>query len=219
MAGISDEKFAAFGEADTYILEQMPNAKVEELHPQMPPDLFSEVNEIGQFFLEASGLTDIIMGQGAEGVRSKTHAQQQARFGSGRIKKAALGLEPSITRIGDIGLKLKQKNDDEPIIPQEAPQFLPAQIASKMRMKVSAHAHSPLFVDDAREMAGVLIKAGAIDKEMLVRMLHPPNRDAILHGLQMQQRQQAQMLQSLPPEDRVKVLTGGKAGGQQRARR
>ena len=214
MAGISDEKFAAFGEADTYILEQMPNAKVEELHPQMPPDLFSEVNEIGQFFLEASGLTDIIMGQGAEGVRSKTHAQQQARFGSGRIKKAALGLEPSITRIGDIGLKLKQKNDDEPIIPQEAPQFLPAQIASKMRMKVSAHAHSPLFVDDAREMAGVLIKAAAIDKEMLVRMLHPPNRDAILHGLRMQQRQQAQMMASLPPEERIKVLTGGKAGAQ-----
>ena len=186
----------------------------------MPPDLFHEVNEIGQFFLEASGLTDIIMGQGAEGVRSKQHAQQQARFGSGRIKKAALGLEQPISRIGDIGLKLKQKNDDEPIVPQEAPEFLPAQIASKMRIKVSAHAHSPLFVDDAREMAGILIKAAAIDKEMLVRMLHPPNRDAILHGLQMQQRQQAQMMASLPPEERIKVLTGGKAGaGGQRGRR
>jgi len=213
MAGISDEKFAAFGEADSYILEQMPNAKVEELHPQMPPDLFAEVNEIGQFFLEASGLTDVIMGQGAEGVRSKAHAQQAARTGSGRIKKAALALEPSLTRIGDVGVKLMMKNDDTPIIPQEAPAFLPAQIATQLRMKVSAHAHSPLFIDDAREMAGVLIKAAAIDKEMLVRMLHPPNRDAILHGLQMQQRQQAQMLQSLPPEDRIAVITGKKAAG------
>jgi hypothetical protein len=212
MAGISDEKFAAFGEADSYILEQMPNAKVEELHPQMPPDLFAEVNEIGQFFLEASGLTDVIMGQGAEGVRSKAHAQQAARTGSGRIKKAALALEPSLTRIGDVGIKLMQKNDDTPITPQEAPTFLPAQIASQLRIKVSAHAHSPLFIDDAREMAAVLIKAGAIDKEMLVRMLHPPARDAILHGLQMQQRQQAQMMASLPPEDRIKVMTGGKAG-------
>src|SRR5262249_37875827 len=135
------------------------------------------------------------------------------RTGSGRIKKAALALEPSLTRIGDVGIKLMMKNDDQPIIPQEAPAFLPAQIATQLRMKVSAHGHSPLFVDDSREMAAVLIKAGAIDKEMLVRLLHPPARDAILHGLQMQQRQQAQMMASLPPEDRIKVMTGGKAGG------
>jgi hypothetical protein len=112
--------------------------------------------------------------------------------------------------MGDLLLKLKMKNDDEPITPQEAPKFLAAQVASRVRMKISAHAHSPLFVDDAREMAGILIKAAAIDKEMLVRMMHPPNRDAILHGLKMQQKQQAQMLQSLPPEDRIAVITGKK---------
>lgn len=210
MSGISDEKFEAFGQADSFILEQMPNAKVEELHPEMPPDLFAEVKEINVFFLEASGLTDVISGQGTEGVRSKAHAQQLARTGSGRIKKAALALESSLTRIGDVGLKLKMKNDDQPITPQEAPEFLPAQISSKIRMKISGHSHSPLFVDDAREMAAALMKAGAIDKEMFVRMLHPANRDAILHGLQQQQKQQAQMLQSLPPEDRIAVITGKK---------
>lgn len=209
VSGVTDEKFEAFGAADTFILEQMPNAKFEELHPQMPPDLFAEVTEIRQLFLEASGLTDILMGQGTEGVRSKNHAQQQARFGSGRIKKAALALEPALTRIGDLLLRQKMREDDEKIMPEEAPQFVAAQIA-KVKMKISAHAHSPLFVDDARDMSVALKKVDAIDNELFVRMLHPPQLDAILHHLRQKERAQAKMMQSLPPDAKIAMLTGKK---------
>lgn len=217
MAGVSDEKFEAFGAADTYILEQMPNAKVEELRPEMPPDLFAEVKEIGAFFLEASGLTDVIQGQGAEGVRSRSHAAQLQRTGSGRIKKAAVALEPALTRLGDIMLKLIEKNSDKVINPEDGVAFLPAQIGQEVRLRISGHSHSPLFVDDSREMAALLKKSGSIDDELFVRMMHPPNQDAIIHKQRQAAKNKQQMLSSLPPEARIAVLTGQKPHGGRRA--
>lgn len=223
MSGLTDEKMEAFGGADTWILDQMPNAKVEELKPDIPQDMFAELKEIGVFFLEASGLTEVISGQGTTGVRSKNHAQALQKTGSGRIKRAALALEPSLVRIGDIGLKLKMRNDDEPITPEPEQKgdkevsepFVPAQIATNVKIRISGHAHSPLFVDDAREMAVLLKKAGAIDNEMFVRMMHPPNQDAIIHAQRAQARKQQMMLKSLPPEQRLQAIAGG-GGGRRR---
>jgi hypothetical protein len=50
---------------------------------------------------------------------------------------------------------------------------------------------------------------------MFVRMLHPPNRDAIIHGLKQREVAQAKMIQSLPPEERMALITGKKAHGKQ----
>lgn len=222
-SGLTDEKMEAFGAADTWLLDQMPNAKLEMLKPDMPEDMFAELKEIGVFFLEASGLTETVSGKGESGVRSRQHAKQLQQTGSGRIKRAALRLEPSLVRIGDIGLKLKMRNDDDPIIPEPEEKngkevsepFLPSQLATEVKMRISGHAHSPLFVDDAREMAVLLKKANAIDNEMFVRMLHPPNQDAIIHAQRAQARKQRQMMMSLPPEERMKLISGG-SGGQRR---
>jgi hypothetical protein len=216
--GLTDEKMEAFGAADTWLLDQMPNAKLELLKPDMPEDMFAELKEIGVFFLEASGLTEVVAGKGESGVRSRQHAQQLKQTGSGRIKRAALALEPSLVRIGDIGLKLKMRNDDQPIIPEPvegkdgkeiSEPFLPAQLSTEVKIRISGHAHSPLFVDDAREMAVLMKKVGAIDNEMFVRMMHPPNQDAIIHAQRAQARKQRQMIMSLPPEERIKLISGG----------
>src|SRR6266852_7943195 len=68
--GLSEEKMAAFGGADTYVFDPLPNAKVEELRPEMPPDMFAEFREITNMFLEASGLTEVMSGRSEQGVRS-----------------------------------------------------------------------------------------------------------------------------------------------------
>jgi len=217
-AGLTDEKMEQFGAADTWLLEQMPNAKLEELRPEIPDDMFAELKEIGVLFLEASGLTEVISGKGESGVRSRQHAKELRQTGSGRIKRAALALEPSLVRIGDIGLKLKMRNDDDPITPEPheangkevSEPFVPAQLATEVKMKISGHAHSPLFVDDARETAMILKKANAIDNEMFVRMMHPPNQDAIIHAMRAKARQEKKMLMSLPPEQRMQLISGGK---------
>lgn len=212
--GLTDEKMEAFGGADTYLFDQMPQAKVEELHPEMPPDLFADFNQINNLFLEASGLTEVLSGRGEQGVRSRQHAQELRKTGGGRIKRTALKLEPSLVRIGDVGLKLKMKNDDTPIIPEpdekgKADPFLPIQIATDIHMRIEGHSHSPLFGDEARELAALMKKAGAINNEMFVRMLNPPNRDNILHAQRLEQRQKARMMKE-HPELMQQALAGGK---------
>lgn len=212
--GLTDEKMEAFGGADTYLFDQMPQAKIEELHPQMPPDLFADFNSINNLFLEASGLTEVLSGRGEQGVRSRQHAQELRKTGGGRIKRTALKLEPALVRIGDLGIKLKMKNDNSPIIPEpdekgKAEPFYPVQIASDIHMRIEGHSHSPLFGDESKEIAMLLKKAGAIDNDMFVRMLNPPSRDNIIHGQRLKQRQQAKMMRE-HPEMLQQAIAGGR---------
>jgi len=220
MTGLADEKFEASSSADAWMTEQMPNAKIEELAPKLPPDMFLELREMGTFFLEASGLTEIISGRGEQGVRSRGHAQQLQQTGSGRIKRAALQLENTLVGIGDILVKLKMANDTETIIPEPIEEhgkevtepFLPYQLATPYKLRISGHAFSPLFVNESRELALLLKRSGAIDNEMLTRMLQPPNLDAIIHAQKAAQRKERQLIMSLPPEQRLQLLSGGKGG-------
>ncbi len=212
--GLTDEKMEAFGGADTYLFDQMPQAKIEELHPQMPPDLFSDFSQINELFLEASGLTEVLSGRGEQGVRSRQHAQELRKTGGGRIKRTALKLEPSLVRIGDLGLKLKMRNDDDDITPEpdehgKSDPFVAAQVATDVKIRIEGHSHSPLFGDESREIAVLMKKANAISNELFVRMLNPPNRDAIIHELRQQARQQKRMMQQ-HPELLQQQLAGGR---------
>lgn len=213
-SGLTDEKMESFGGADTWVFDQLPQAQIKELAPQMPPGLFEEFQEIGAMFLEASGLTESIQGRGETGVRGRGHARDNRQTGGGRIKKAALRLESSLCRIGDLALKLVQRNCDEMIRPptedgKQPDFFYPSQVASKLTLRVDGHSHSPLFGDEARELAVLLMKSGALDKQQFVRMMNPPSRDNIIHGLRQQQKQQAAMIQQ-HPELLAQMAKGGR---------
>jgi hypothetical protein len=195
--GLSDEKMEAFGGADSWVMDQLPQAKIQELHPEMPADIFADYMSIGQLFIEASGLTEVLQGKGTAGVRSKDHAKQLSTTGSGRIKKAATRLESPLVRLGNLTLKLKMRNDDQPITPDEKEDgkpgdpFLYANLGAEYALRIAGHSHSPLFVDDTRETAGLLFKAQAIDSEGLVRLINPPNRDNIIHALRARNKRKA----------------------------
>ncbi len=182
--GLTDEKADALGGPNTWVYDMVPGAKVEELKPIMPDDLFREFNEIGAIFLEASGLTETVTGQGTQGVRAKGHAKQLAMTGSGRIRKVAVGLEQSLSKLGDVGIKLVQKNSAERFKTDAGQEMVAALMAvDKLKIRVAGHSHSPLFADESKEQAAALFKAQAIDREMLVRMLNPPNADNMIHAL------------------------------------
>jgi hypothetical protein len=210
--GLSEEKMAAFGGAGTYLFDQLPQATVKELAPEMPPDIFAEYREIKGEFLQASGLTEVISGHSERGVRSHQHSQDLKKSGSGRIKKAALALEPALTKIGEIGAKLKMAHDGEELTtePDEAEKihrFVPNEVGP-IKMRVDGHSHSPLFGDESRELAFALKKLGAIDNNDLIRMTNPPSRDNLLHRLRMRERMQRKMAAAHP-----ELLTGGAKGG------
>ena len=197
--GLTDEKMEAFGGADTWVMDQLPQAAIKELIPQMPPDIFADYNSIGALFIEASGLTETIQGKGSKDVRSKGHAQQLLTTGSGRIKKTATKLEAPLVRMGDLALRLNQRNNDEPIKPDPKEDGKPGDpfyyynLSSDYALRIAGHSHSPLFADDSKELTGALFKANAIDQEGLIRLLNPPNKENLIHLLRAKQKKAAQI--------------------------
>jgi hypothetical protein len=195
--GLTDDKMEAFGGADTWVMDQLPNAAIKELAPQMPDDIFQDYNSIGALFIEASGLTETVSGHGEAGVRSKSHAKQLVTTGSGRIKKTATRLEAPLVRMGDLAFRLNQRNNDQEIQPDPKEDGKPGDpfyyhnLGSDYSLRIAGHSHSPLFSDDARDMAQLLFKAQAIDQEAMLRLLNPPNRDNLIHSLRARQKKAA----------------------------
>ena len=196
--GLTEQKMAAFGGAGTYLFDQLPQFKVEEMAPNMPTDIFTEFKEIAAMFLEASGLTELLTGRGEQGVRSRAHASQLKQTGAGRIKKAALSLESPLIKVGDIGLKLKMAHDDDKIkLPEhddgrKREPFLPCEVGD-VKMKIRGHAFSPLFSDETKEFAVMARKLGAIDNEMFVQLMNPPEKANIIHALRARAKMQRSM--------------------------
>jgi hypothetical protein len=217
--GLTEEKMQAFGGAGTYLFDQLPTAKVQEMKPDMPADIFHEYEKFEQMFLEASGLTEVISGRSEKGVRSHQQADGLKKSGSGRIKKAALCIEDPLNKIGDVALKLKMAHDSDklktpPDENDKTHEFLPCDVGP-VKMRVDGHSHSPLFGDEARELAVIYRKFGTIDDEDFIRMTNPPSRDTLLHSLRKRRRSQKKMMQA-HPEVAAKMMAGGHGGGKKK---
>jgi hypothetical protein len=197
--GLQDEKASALGGPGSWVVEPMnTGAKVDTLAPDMPEDLFAEFQAIGAIFLEASGLTETVTGKGEAGVRGRGHAKQLATTGSARIRKIGVGLEQSLMKLGDVGMKLKAKNDDTLLKADDGKEFVLAQLAAAFKLRVAGHSHSPLFADEAKEDAGILLKAQAIDQEMFIRLINPPNADNMIHSLRARLKAKAEAIKANP---------------------
>jgi hypothetical protein len=207
--GLSDEKAAALGGPGTWVVDSLPQAKVETKPMAMPEDLFAEFKEIGHIFLEASGLTETVTGQG-QGSKTKGQTKQMATTGSSRIRKVAVSLEEPLVKIGDLGTKLMMKNDDERLRSPKGDMMYGAQFAAdKWNMRIAGHSHSPLFADESRELAALLLKARAIDREMFIRMLNPPGAESMLTDLKKMMLQEAKQAQARAQQQELRG--GGRA--------
>lgn len=202
--GLTDEKLAGMGGPNTWLYDEIPGAKVEELRPPMPEDLFAEYKEIGSIFLDASGLTETTIGKSTQGVRSEKQGRHLAMTGSGRIRKTAVGLEGSLGRLGDVGVKLLQRNSVNRMTTDTGQQLIPALLAeTRIKSRVAGHSHSPLFVDETKEEAAGLFKAGVIDGKDLLEMIDPPNLEMLLEHLKLRQAAAARQ-KALHPEQEEK---------------
>lgn len=204
--GLTDEKADALHGPGTWVNDMNPGAKVDRMVPEMPEDLFAELKAIGELFLEASGLTKTISGQEAHGIRGGEHAKQAATTGSSRIKKTAVGLEPQLISIADTAMRLRQQKDPRLLITDSNMRFHLSQLATQnWKMRVSGHSHSPLFADEGRTTAGMLLKAQSIDREAYLRLMHPPGESNLIHSLRQRVKRERQMVQRNP-----QLIQGGK---------
>ncbi len=185
--GMLDEKNFALRRAGGLIANDMPNAKVEQFTPDIPNDIFREIAEIDAMFAEASGIVNVLQGRGETGVRSAGHASQLARMGSSRAKKRALVVESSIEKLATLYLKMMMIYDDTQYVDEDGNKFIARQFTNNFNVKVDAHSNSPIFMEDQRDMAFNLFKAGAISKERLVEIIDPPMKQTILDDLKLQE--------------------------------
>jgi hypothetical protein len=189
--GILDEKNFALNRAGGLLATDMPNAKVEKLAPQIPPDLFREIQEIDAMFEEASGIVSVLQGKGEAGVRSSGHASQLARLGSSRAKKRALIIEDSLEKLATLYLKAMQVYDNTHYTDSEGRKFIAEQFTKDFVVKVDAHSNSPIFMEDLRQLAFNLFKSEVIDKESLLDLLEPPMKQLLKDRLKKMEEKKA----------------------------
>jgi hypothetical protein len=184
LSGILDEKYLAMNRAGSYIASDMPGAKVDNLAPEMPGDLFEVIHEIDSMFEEVSGIGNVLSGKGESGVRSAGHASQLARLGSSRAKKRALIVEDSLEKVATLYMKMMKQYDDTHFLDSNGKKFIAEQFTNDFVVKVDAHSNSPIFTEDLKQLAFNLFKAGAIDKESLLDLVEPPMKQLLKEKLQ-----------------------------------
>lgn len=209
-SGIQEERNFALNRPGGLLSSDMPNAKVESLAPEMPDNLYREIQEIDAMFEEASGISSILSGRGEQGVRSSGHASQLARLGSSRTKKRALIIEDSLQKVATQYMKLLQSHDATHYTDDLGNKFVIEQFTKDYTVKVDAHSNSPIFMEDMRQLAFNLLKAGAIDKESLLDLLDPPMKQLLKKRLKKMEREQKQQAASQPSN--VKPIKGAKGG-------
>lgn len=200
-AGLTEEKYRALRRPGGFISEDTPNAKLETLAPELPPELFQAIDKTMQYFDDVAGFAPILQGQGEQGVRAGVHAQTLARNASPRMRDRALLVERQCVDVGEFGLKLlaMKEADVKQADPKEPDtSFMLSQLPDDMRITVDSHTSSPAFTDDNERKAFALHRAGAIDNADLITLTHPPHEDSLTMRAKARAEQEAKLLQQHP---------------------
>ena len=202
--GISDEENFAASLAKGFVAMD-DNGNLIELTPEVPTDLFSELDRITEMFADALGISNVLSGKGESGVRSKGHAAELARLGSARIKQRALVIEDSLEKMAGLSLKLKQKYDKTHYSSTDDVEFIAQQFTDDHFVKVDAHSNSPIFVEDSRALAFDLFKLKVITRERLIQLVEPPMKQQLLEDVKVIEAKE---------EKAAQLQAQAKAGGQ-----
>jgi hypothetical protein len=203
--GLTDAKHKALRVPGGFISEDQPNAKVERLAPEVPQELFQQIEKILNWFDEAAGFQPIMMGQGEPGVRAGSHAATLLRTGSPRMRDRALLVERQGGAHGDFCFKLLQNKEAEVYISKLKEHFILKQMPPDYRIAVDSHSGSPVFQDDIERKAAVLSRAGALSPADLIMLTRPPHQDILIEHAEAREKAQAQLMQQHP-----ELLTKGR---------
>ena len=189
---VSEEQYYKIISEGGFINDPNPNAKAQKLTEPPPPGYMEEIEFIWQMFDEASGFSPVMSGQGEPGVRAGIHAQTLVRTSSPRLIDQAARIERQLAESGHLSLCLMQAMDPSVYSTDQGTEFFLHQLPEDFQVVVDSHSASPAFAEDNRQVAIALARAGAIDAEDLIRMLHPPGAELLLARLRDRQKAQAQ---------------------------
>jgi hypothetical protein len=211
---VSEEQYYKIVNEGGFINDPNPNAKATKLLDPPPENYLDELEFIFKLFDEASGFSPIMSGQGESGVRTGVHAQTLVRTSSPQLIDQASRIERQLADCGYLAIRVMQAMDALIYTTADSKiEFLLSQLPENFQVEVDSHSASPAFAEDNRQVAIALARAGAIDAEDLVHMLHPPGAQLLLARLRQRQKAQAKQAQEDKQEDLVKSLIGVGGGG------
>jgi hypothetical protein len=222
---VTEEQYFKIISEGGFMNDPNPNAKSQELTQPPPPNYLEELQFIFKLFDEAAGFSPIMGGQGEPGVRAGVHAQTLVRTSSPRLIDQASRIERQLAQSGYLALRLMQAMDPSIYETDQGNQFTLMDLPDNFQVQVDSHSGSPAFAEDNRQIAIALARAGAIDSEDLIHMLHPPGAELLLARLRQRQKAQAAAAQEQKQEDMIRDVLhlpqhgqGGGGGGGRRKR-
>jgi hypothetical protein len=198
-----------------FIADPNPNAKAQKLVEPPPQGYLEELEFLWKLFDEASGFTPIMGGQGEPGVRAGVHAQTLVRTSSPRLIDQAARIERQLADTGYRAFRIMQAMDPSVYRTDNGVEFRLLQLPEDFQVQVDSHSASPAFAEDNRQLAIALARAGAIDSEDLIHLLHPPGAELLLTRLRQRQKAQAQAAQQQHQEELLRDVIGLPQHGRQ----
>jgi hypothetical protein len=187
---VTEEQYFKIISEGGFINDPNPNAKAQKLTEPPPQGYMEELQFLFQLFDESSGFSPVMSGQGEPGVRAGIHAQTLVRTSSPRLIDQACRIERQLAESGYLSLRLMQAQDPSIYTTDQGTEFTLEQLPGDFQVAVDSHSASPAFAEDNRQVAIALARAGAIDSEDLIRMLHPPGSELLLARLRDRQKAQ-----------------------------
>ena len=212
--GIPEEKLWGFGTPGSTLSMNM-GEKLEPYAPQIPQDVWNDIHENDQAFMEASGISNIMSGRGDSGVRSKGQTSELARLGSARIKARGLRVEVALEKSAHLLAKCMVMDDDAPMtahVNGKRVELIPAQMSDDFSIKVDAHSNSPIFVEDTKQDAELLMKTQVITPERFIELINPPMKEEILREFREIVRPAHEKAQAQAQAAEMQKAQGGKPG-------
>lgn len=224
--GIKQAAYSMMKKAGGYFTDSNPNAKVQDMYPQLPDRIFESLHEFQAMFDRMAGFTATMSGRGEVGVRSASQSDALTRNASPRFKDRALVVERQLEAMGALKLDmLKAHVPDamqawvpkgeaglegeippldtlqQPPIPDAVPvEFMFYDLPENCRVSVDSHSSSPAFSQESRTMIFDAFKIGAVDQEYVLEHLHLPGADGAIEKLQRKQIAQAKFAAEHPEE-------------------
>jgi hypothetical protein len=211
---ITEEQYYKIISEGGFLNDPNPNAKATKLLDPPPANYLEELQFIFQLFDEAAGFTPVMSGQGEPGVRAGVHAQTLVRTSTPRLIDQAARIERQLAESGYLCYRLMQAMDPSIYVTGDNKiEFILKNMPDEFQIQVDSHSASPAFAEDNRQVAIALARAGAIDGEDLIHMLHPPGAELLLSRLRQRQKKQAEAAKEEKTEELMKGVLGFPGGG------
>jgi hypothetical protein len=189
-----------------------PGSSAVDLTPKLPPEFVPLIKEILWMMDRVSGFANILSGEGEPGVRAGVHADTLKRMASPHLRDRSLLVERQCAERGDATLAAMEAKDAKVYWAnaetKKEGEFLLNSLPDDRRVSVDSHSSSPIYHDDNANLISFGVKAGFITGESAIEDLPFQHKDKLIQRLKEKEKQQQALLESLPPEEKAKVLAG-----------